>query len=303
MTTEKYVADIGGERLDVFLSRESELTRSYIKQLIDSGNIVLNGKAVKSGAKIKQGDEITVSIPDPVTEIVPQDIPLDILYEDDDIAVINKQQGLTVHPGGGAQDNTLVNALMFRLKSLSTINGVVRPGIVHRLDKDTSGVMVVAKNDFSHLSLAEQFENRTTEKIYTALLEGVIKEDSGEIKTFIDRNPKDRKLMCVSATGREAISEYEIVERFAENCLATFKIKTGRTHQIRVHAKYIGHPVVGDKQYGYKKQKFNLDGQLLHAGTLSITHPRTQERMTFSAPLPDYFTRVLDVLRKKEGLH
>ncbi len=299
MTVDLYVAEVGGDRLDVFAAEKSGLTRSYIKQLISAGNVMLNGETVKSGATVKAGDKVQVTVPDPITEIVPQDIPLDILYEDDDIAVINKQQGLTVHPGGGAEDNTLVNALMFRLKSLSSINGVVRPGIVHRLDKDTSGVMVIAKNDEAHLSLAAQFENRTAEKIYTALLEGVIKENGGEIKTFIDRNPKDRKLMCVAPTGREAISYYEIVERFAENCLALFRIKTGRTHQIRVHAKYIGHPVVGDKQYGYKKQKFNLEGQLLHAGSLTITHPRTGERMTFSAPLPDYFQRVLDVLRKK----
>ncbi len=299
MTVDLYVAKTSGDRLDVFAAEKSGLTRSYIKQLVQAGNVTLNGSVVKSGAIIKAGDRVEVTVPDPVTEIVPQDIPLDILYEDDDIAVINKQQGLTVHPGGGAEDNTLVNALMFRLKSLSSINGVVRPGIVHRLDKDTSGVMVIAKNDEAHLSLASQFENRTAEKIYTALLEGVIKENGGEIKTFIDRNPKDRKLMCVAPTGREAISDYEIVERFSENCLALFKIKTGRTHQIRVHAKYIGHPVVGDKQYGFKKQKFNLDGQLLHAGSLTVTHPRTGERMTFTAPLPDYFLRVLDILRKK----
>ena len=300
MTEERYVAEICADRLDIFAAEKSGLTRSYIKQLISVGNVTLNGAVVKSGASVKTGDIVEITVPDPITEIVPQDIPLDILYEDDDIAVINKQQGLTVHPGGGAEDNTLVNALMFRLKSLSSINGVIRPGIVHRLDKDTSGVMVVAKNDEAHLSLASQFENRTAEKIYTALLEGVIKEDGGEIRTLIDRNPKDRKLMCVSTYGgREAISEYKITERFSENCLALFKIKTGRTHQIRVHAKYIGHPVVGDKQYGFKKQKFNLDGQLLHAGSLTVTHPKTGERMTFTAPLPDYFQRVLDILRKK----
>ena len=300
MTVETYIADVEAARLDVFAAEKSGLTRSYIKQLIDGGNVTLNGSVVKSGYAVKAGDTVQITVPDPITEIVPQDIPLEIIYEDGDIAVINKQQGLTVHPGGGADDNTLANALMFRLKSLSTINGVVRPGIVHRLDKDTSGVMVVAKNDEAHLSLAAQFENRTAEKIYTALLEGVVKEDRGTIKTLIDRNPKDRKLMCVSTRGgREAISEFEIIERFAENCLALFRIKTGRTHQIRVHAKYMGHPVVGDKQYGYKKQKFNLNGQLLHAGSLTITHPKTGERITFTAPLPEYFQKVLNVLRKR----
>lgn len=286
-----------GQRLDVFLSAELGFSRSYIKQLIDNGDIVYNGEKVKSGKLTKPDAIITVNVREEECELIAQDIPLDILYEDDDIAVINKQQGLTVHPGGGAKDNTLVNALMFHLKSLSSINGVVRPGIVHRLDKDTSGVIVVAKNDFSHLDLAAQIASRTVKKIYYALLEGVVKNDCGTIETFIDRNPNDRKLMTVAKQGRLAISKYEVLERYREHTLVKFDILTGRTHQIRVHAKHISHPVVGDRSYGYKKQKFNLQGQLLHAQTISFLHPRTKEPLTFSAPLPDHFNKVLNILK------
>ncbi len=300
---ERFIAadNEAGERLDVFLTDELGISRSYINKLIAEGNITVNGNKVKSGKSVKRGDVIRVCIPDSEpAAIIPQNIPLDILYEDDDIAVINKQQGLTVHPGGGAVDNTLANALMFHLKSLSSINGVIRPGIVHRLDKDTSGVMVIAKNNAAHLDLAEQIAQRKTKKLYKALLEGILKEDCGTLKTLIGRNPSDRKLMCVAKSGREAITQFRVLERFKENTFAQFDILTGRTHQIRVHAKYLGHPVVGDKAYGYKKQKFNLNGQLLHAYSLSFSHPRTREIMTFTAPLPDYFENVLRILRSKE---
>lgn len=294
--------EAAGQRLDVFLVSHLAFSRSYIKQLIDSGNILCGEIEVKSGKILKSGDVITMNIPlVKDIEIIPQNIPLDILYEDDDIAVINKQQGLTVHPGGGATDNTLVNALMFHLKGLSAINGSIRPGIVHRLDKDTSGVMVIAKNDSAHLDLARQLANREIKKIYYALVEGVVKNGSGTVETFIDRNPADRKLMSVSKTGRIAVSKYEVIERYKENTLLKFDILTGRTHQIRVHAKHIGHPVVGDKAYGYKKQKFNLNGQLLHAKSLTFTHPATKKTLTFSAPLPEHFDRILKILKNESS--
>jgi len=209
---------------------------------------------------------------------------------------------MTVHQGNGNTEGTLVNALLYNLKSLSTINGVIRPGIVHRIDKDTSGLLVVAKNDIAHVNLSSQIENKTCHRIYLALLEGNVKDDSGVITTYIGRNPNDRLKMAVvdAKKGKIAITEYKVLERFNGYTLCQFKLQTGRTHQIRVHAKHMMHPVVGDPVYGIKKQKFNLNGQLLHAHTLELDHPTTRERMTFSAPLPDYFENVLEKLRRKE---
>ena len=278
-------------------------TRSYIKQLVEKNAVRVNDEEVKkSGQIVKPADEITLDEPELVTKIEKKDIPVEILYEDDDIAVINKPQGLTVHPAGGNYTDTLVNALMYRLDNLSGINGEIRPGIVHRLDKDTSGVMVVAKTDAAHLALSEQIAARTVKKEYVAILEGTPAKDNDTIITKIGRNPKDRKLMAVTSDGREAITDYKVVTKFKENSFVLFRIHTGRTHQIRVHAKYIGHPVVGDKSYGYKKQKFDLNGQLLHSYRLTIAHPTSGEIMTFTAPLPDYFEKVYDVLAAKDGL-
>ncbi len=288
-------------RLDLILSSKTEYTRSRISGLTSDGKITVNGvTAKKSGQKISVGDEIEVEIPEVVTKIEKKDIPVDILYEDGDIAVINKPQGLTVHPAGGNYDNTLVNALMYRLDSLSGINGEIRPGIVHRLDKDTSGVMVVAKNDKAHLSLSTQIAKRTVKKEYLALLEGNLPKENGEILTKIGRNPKNRKLMAVTSDGREAITQYKVITHFENYSLVLFRIITGRTHQIRVHAKHLGHPVVGDKSYGFKKQKFTLDGQLLHAYRLTIKHPTSKKEQAFVAPLPDYFEKVYDALASKE---
>ncbi len=288
-------------RLDVVLAAELDVTRSAIKQLVDKGQVTVDGSLPKKcGQAVSVGDVIEVNFPDPVEKIEKQDIPVDVLYEDGDIAIINKPQGLTVHPAGGNYTHTLVNALMFKLDSLSAINGEIRPGIVHRLDKDTSGVMVVAKNDKAHLSLSKQIADRTVRKEYLALLEGNLAEDSGTVVTRIGRSPKNRKLMAVTNDGREAITDYRVIERFEDNCLVLFNIRTGRTHQIRVHAKHLNHPVVGDKSYGYKKQRFTLDGQLLHAYRLTITHPTSGERMTFTAPVPEYFERVYNVLAAKE---
>lgn len=289
-----------GVRLDVFLSLQTDLTRSYVKKLCDGEKAFVNGKVVKSNKVVKTGDTVLIIIPEPENlQVKPQNIPLDIVYQDEDIAVINKQQGLTVHAGSGTDDKTLVNALLYHLDSLSGINGVIRPGIVHRIDKNTSGLLVVAKNDNAHLSLSKQIEEKTCKRHYVALLEGVCKTDEGRIETFIDRNPKDRTKMAVSSSGRLAITDFKVLDRYENNTLMSFSLQTGRTHQIRVHAKHIGHPVVGDIEYGYKNQKFKLDGQLLHAEKLELTHPRTGERMVFTAPIPEYFENVLKKLKPR----
>ncbi|MBR2971142.1 MAG: RluA family pseudouridine synthase [Clostridia bacterium] len=287
------------QRLDVYLAFVLPYTRSYIKNLIDRGHVTVGDSKVKCGKILKMGDVVCVDVPEPTsTEALPEDIPLDILYEDDDLAVINKQRGISVHPSGSIYSGTLVNALLFHLKSLSTINGVIRPGIVHRLDKDTTGVMVVAKNDKAHLELSRQISERTVIKKYLAILEGNLPQDSGTVTTNIARSEKDRKLMTVAREGRIAITDYKVVERFEENCLVEFRIHTGRTHQIRVHAKHLLHPVVGDLSYGYKKQKFNTGGQLLHSHELTFAHPSTKQEMTFVAPMPEDFAFVLNKLRK-----
>ncbi len=288
-------------RADVFLSERSGLTRSAVKRLADAGMVWVNDVSAKAGACLKAGDIAEICIPDPVPIAArAEDIPLDIVYQDDDIAVVNKPQGMTVHAGAGNSEGTLVNALLFRLGSLSGINGALRPGIVHRLDKETSGLLVVAKNDRAHLSLSRQIAEKTAKRAYYALLEGVLKEDAGTIVTQIGRDPKNRLRQAVlpAGEGRRAETEWAVAERFRANTLVRFYLKTGRTHQIRVHAKYLGHPVVGDKLYGFAKQRFRLDGQLLHAYLLELTHPATGERMTFTAPLPDYFEHVLDLVRK-----
>ena len=293
--------DVSGERMDVFLAEKLDFTRSKVKNLLDKEKCTSNGKVVKPRDITKEGQVVEVEIDDPIEmEIKPVEIPLDIVYQDEDIAVINKQQGLTVHQGSGTDDNTLVNALLYHLDNLSGINGVIRPGIVHRIDKDTSGLLVVAKNDDAHVNLSKQIEEKTCKRTYYALLEGVVKEDNGTIDTFIDRHKKDRTKMAVSDFGRRAITNFKVVKRYKEHTLCEFNLQTGRTHQIRVHAKHIGHPVVGDTVYGFKSQRFKLNGQLLHAIKLQFTHPKTGKLVSFDAPLPDYFTNVLEKLEKKE---
>ena len=302
MTVRRLLAEQPCERLDVFLSARLGVTRSAAKKLLDGGHITVGGKAVKASRPVNAGEEVVAEIPDPETlDLTPQDIPVDIVYEDEDIAVVNKPQGLTVHAGSGNLTGTLVNALLYRLNSLSSINGVVRPGIVHRIDKDTSGLLVVAKNDAAHLSLSAQIAEKTCRREYLALCEGIFKEDTGRIETYIGRSPSDRVKMAVvpKEKGKYALTEYEVQARYAEGfTLARFRLYTGRTHQIRVHCRHIGHPVVGDPVYGSKKQKFHLAGQLLHACRLELTHPRTGERMSFEAPLPAYFTDVLSRLER-----
>lgn len=301
-----FAAEEPCERLDVFVASALGVTRSAAKKLIEEGNVLLCGAPAKASHAVAAGDEVCAEIPAPQTlDLTPQDIPIDIVYEDDDIAVVNKPQGLTVHAGSGNLTGTLVNALLYRLKSLSSINGVVRPGIVHRIDKDTSGLLVVAKNDAAHFSLSAQIADKTCAREYLALCEGLFKEDAGRVETYIGRHPTDRVRMAVvpKEKGRYAATNFEIEARYRSGfTLVRFRLETGRTHQIRVHCRYLGYPIVGDPVYGSKRQRFKLDGQLLHACRLSLTHPKTGQRMTFEAPLPDYFKKVLDTLEREGRL-
>lgn len=287
-----------GERLDIFLQHKfPSFSRSHIKNMIEKNCVFVNGKQVKSGYKLRENDKISVTIKAPEKiSTEEEDVPFDIVYEDDDVVVVNKPQGLVVHPCTSTKSGTLVNGLLHRVKNLSGINGVLRPGIVHRLDKGTSGLLVVAKNDKAHIALQEQIKNKTCKRIYLAVLTGNLKEDSGEIVTKIARDKKDRKKMAVADVGREAITNYRVLERFKDACLVEFSLKTGRTHQIRVHAKYLNHPIVGDKVYG--KEVKGLNGQLLHAYKLSFIHPTTGKEVSFTAPLPVYFENYLQKLRK-----
>lgn len=295
----------GKERLDVFLANETGWTRSQIKIQIDAKRVLVNGKAEKAGFHVKNDDKIVLSFSKDVfdSKAEAENIPLDIVYEDQDFAIINKPQGMVVHPAPGAYNHTLVNALLFHFESLSNSGDFIRPGIVHRIDKDTSGLLVVAKNDSSHASLASQIAEHSCFRHYLALLEGNLKQDEGTIETFISRDTKDRKMMAVSDSGKKAITHYFVQERFSGYCLVEFVLETGRTHQIRVHSKFLGHPIVGDKTYGIKNQKFNLDGQLLHAYKLELTHPTTKKRMEFNAEIPEYFVKVLNKLRQQNNWH
>ena len=303
-----FVAEENCKRLDVFLSDQTEdFSRSRLKKLIEDGQVFVNGVAVKkAGAEIKRGDSVTVQIPEAVEySVKPENIPIDIVYEDGDFAVVNKPQGMTVHMGNGNESGTLVNALLYALDSLSGIGGVLRPGIVHRIDKDTTGLLVVAKNDKAHVSLAGQIAEKTCHRTYYALLEGNLKEERGRVVTDIGRHPTERLKMAVlpEGKGKIAVTDFEAVAHFgADFTLCKFDLQTGRTHQIRVHAKHLGHPVAGDPVYGYKKQKIKADGQLLHAQRLELTHPTTGERMAFNAPLPPAFQEILDKLCKQYGV-
>ncbi len=302
-----FIAEEACKRLDVFLSEQTEeLTRSRIKKLIEEGNVSVCGKTVtKSGVEVKAGDEVTIVIPEAVEySVQAENIPVEIVYEDGDFAVVNKPKGMTVHVGNGNESGTLVNALLYALDSLSGIGGVLRPGIVHRIDKDTTGLLVVAKNDKAHVSLAAQIAEKSCHRTYYALLEGNLKTDEGRVVTDMGRHPTDRLKMAVLPDGRGkiAITDYEVVTRFGtEYTLCKFDLQTGRTHQIRVHAKHLGHPVAGDPVYGYKKQKLGVDGQLLHAARLELTHPTSGERMCFRASLPPVFLEILKKLCAKYG--
>ena len=296
----EYKVDVGdvGVRLDVFAHGKAELTRNAVQKLTDSGNVLVNGKAAKSNYRLRAGDAVTIILPPPVeAEILPQDLPLDIVYEDADLIVVNKPKGVVVHPGAGHGDGTLVNALLHHCGGgLSGINGVMRPGIVHRLDKDTSGLLVAAKNDRAHNALAEQFAVHTIVREYLAVVHGGFQDDEGKIDAPIARHKIHRKKMAVVPDGgraRRAVTHWRVIERLERYTLVKCLLETGRTHQIRVHMASIGRPVLGDRVYGSDKQPFYTSGQVLHAYLLGFVHPTSKEYMEFTAPLPDYFERVL----------
>ena len=295
-----------GKRLDIYLSEKNEdITRSYIKNLVDDKKILVNGKSVKSGYKVKNGDSIDVEIVEKVPEnIVAEDIPLDIVYEDEDIIIINKAKGMVVHPANGNYTGTVVNSLMHSHEGkLSSINGVVRPGIVHRIDKDTSGIIVVAKNDNAHKKLSDQFKVHSISRKYVALVKGIIKEDELTIDKPIGRSTKDRKKMAVTdKNSRNAVTHISVLRRFYTSnvTLVEARLETGRTHQIRVHMASLHHPLIGDEVYGKKDPKFKVEGQMLHAKSLGFIHPTTNEFVEFDSELPDYFNKILTSLENKE---
>ena len=298
-------ADIPGERLDAFVARRAEgLTRSAAQRLIEEGCVGRNGKPGKKNDKLNMGDEIQLTIPEPKeVDIKPTQMALDIVYEDEDVLVINKPKGLVVHPAAGHQDDTLVNGLLYALgDALSGINGELRPGIVHRIDKDTSGLLAVAKNDLAHTVLASQLKDHTMARTYEAIVCGSFREDSGTVDAPIGRHPTDRKKMCVTdRNSKNAVTHWEVVTRYRGYTHIRCHLETGRTHQIRVHMANIGHPILGDTVYGHKKTELGQDSQCLHAGALCFRHPRDGRPVMVFAPLPEYFQKVLEKLEKISG--
>lgn len=288
-----------GQRADVGLAVLLDVTRSNMQKLLEEGRVLKGAKVLKSNYKLRAGDVLTVTLPEPEPlDVQPENIPLDIIYEDEDVVVVNKARGMVVHPAAGNLSGTLVNALLYHCKNLSGINGVIRPGIVHRLDKDTSGIMICAKNDAAHVSLSQQIQAKTATRTYLAVCRGNIKTDSGTIETFINRDKNDRKKMAVTKDeGRIAITDYEVVERFGKYTIVRCRLRTGRTHQIRVHMEYLGYPLVGDPKYSPMKTPFGIQGQALHSQSLEFTHPRTGERMHFEAEWPEDFKKVVTRLR------
>ena len=288
-------AEDAGARIDVCLAAKLGVSRSNMQKLLEEGRVKRGDKVLKANYKVRAGEVYTVDIPEPEPiEAVPEDIPLDIIYEDDDVVVLNKARGMVVHPAPGNYTGTLVNALLYHCKNLSGINSAIRPGIVHRLDKDTSGIMIVAKNDSAHIALSQQIQSKRAVRTYLAVVRGNIKTDSGTIETQIARDKNDRKKMAVvKEGGREAITDYEVLERFGKYTLVRCKLRTGRTHQIRVHMEYLGYPLVGDPKYSPMKTPFAIKGQALHSHTLEFTHPRTGERMKFEAPLPEDMHKII----------
>ncbi len=290
-----------GLRVDKLLAVSCEgLSRSYIQKLIKDGKVLLNGQVCKASTVTSEGDRVLLYAPEPVTpDILPQDIPLDILYEDGDVIVVNKPKGMVVHPAPGHYSDTLVNALLYYCSDLSGINGVLRPGIVHRIDRDTTGAIIACKNDRAHEKIAAQLKEHSLDREYRAIVHGNIKEDKGTINAPIGRDRKDRKRMGIDyENGREAVTDYEVLERFGQYTYIKCILETGRTHQIRVHMSYMKHPVLGDEVYSHISSPFKLTGQTLHAATLGFTHPSTGERILTMAPLPEYFERLLKSLRK-----
>ena len=293
-------AEEAGQRLDGFLAEAmEELSRSRIQNLCEAGQIVVNGKTAKKNQKLKAGDTIEVEIPAPApTEIIPQDIPLDIVYEDDSVLVINKPKGMVVHPAPGHPDGTVVNAVMFHCGArLSGIGGELRPGIVHRIDKDTSGLLMIAKNDKAHAALSAQLKDKSLSRVYEAIVIGRMRQDEGTVDAPIGRSLRDRKKMAVIEGGRHAVTHYETIARYNGYSHVRCHLETGRTHQIRVHMASIGHPLAGDEVYGKGREKTGLEGQCLHAGRLRFIHPDTGEAMEVTCPLPEYFTKFEEKLR------
>ncbi|MCQ2493109.1 MAG: RluA family pseudouridine synthase [Lachnospiraceae bacterium] len=290
-----------GERIDKCIPLLAEnVTRSYVSKLIKEGNVQVNGAVVKASYSVKEGDCVAFEIPPAFApDIEPENIPLDIIYEDEDLIIVNKPKGMVVHPAAGHYSGTLVNALMYHCgESLSGINGVLRPGIVHRIDMDTTGSVIACKNDFAHNSIAEQLKEHSITRCYHAIVIGRLKDDEGTIDKPIGRNPNDRKKMAVSMDGKHAVTHYKVIERFKDYTYVECRLETGRTHQIRVHMASIGHPLLGDSVYTAAKWPYNLQGQCLHAKTLGFIHPRTNEYVETDAPLPEYFNHLLEILNR-----
>lgn len=302
---EKYIVEKENinKRIDAFLANKNpEQSRVAIQRLIENKKVLVNGKKIKPSYKIQENDEITMEEIEPVeVALKAQEIPLDIIYEDKDIIVVNKPKGMVVHPGNGNPDGTLVNAIMAICKdSLSGIGGEIRPGIVHRLDKDTSGIIIVAKNDKAHINLSEQIKDHKVKKTYIALVKGIVKENTATINMPIGRSEKDRIKMAVTKKGKEAITHFKVLKRYDKYTLLQVNIETGRTHQIRVHLSQIGYPIVGDEVYSKGKNEWNIKGQCLHAKSLEFVHPTTGEKMYLEAPLPEYFEKILEELKNRE---
>ncbi|MFZ5987997.1 MAG: RluA family pseudouridine synthase [Bacillota bacterium] len=298
-----FVSDESGIRIDAWLSNKLvNCSRSYVQKLVNDELVIVNKEPVKSNYKIKSGDKILVRIPKPqVLDVTPEDISIPVLYEDEDILIVDKPKGMVVHPAAGNYSGTLVNALMGHCgESLSDINGVIRPGIVHRIDKDTSGVLVVAKNNVSHENLSSKLKDHDIKRVYVALVHGVIREETGKIDAPIGRHPVDRKKMAVNTkNGRRAVTYFKVLERFSEATYIEVTLETGRTHQIRVHMSYVGYPVIGDPVYGKKNDKYNVEGQVLHAKILGFIHPTKNTYMEFESQVPEYFKGLLDALRSE----
>lgn len=301
MATEILLSNVDGVRLDAFISSELDISRSLAAELIDGGKVTVNGKPAKKSNKVMTGNEVSVELPElSEPEALPEDIPLDIVYEDDDLLVVNKPKGMVVHPAPGNPDGTLVNALLYHCKgSLSGINGVMRPGIVHRIDKDTSGLLIVAKNDSAHRSLAEQIKEHSFTREYRAVVYGNLKQDSGIVNAPIGRDPKNRQRMAiVYVNSKPAVTHYEVLQRFEGFTYIKCRLETGRTHQIRVHMASLGHPIAGDPVYGPKKVITKLQGQCLHAGLIGFIHPKTKEYLEFTSEVPEYFSSYLNSLKE-----
>lgn len=288
------------ERLDSFLAQNTEFSRSKITKLIKEGQILVNGSKVKAGYALRENDEIVIDYVEEEMKAEPENLNLDIVYEDEDVIVVNKPNGMVVHPAVGNPNGTLVNGLMYHSKNLSTINGEFRPGIVHRIDADTTGLLMVAKNDNAHMKLAKQLEEKTAHRIYYAIVEGVINNETGTIDAPIGRDNRDRKKMAVcEENSKHAVTHFRVIERYKRATLIELKLETGRTHQIRVHMKYIGHPVVNDPVYGNRKMIFDESGQCLHAKELGFVHPVTNEFMKFDSDLPECFVNIMEMLKNE----